>query len=326
MRSSWASGASLLCAQAGLAFLATEVCRRAALKVAAERPAVVAPGLWCGLADHHLAFGGTFTLSLGTYHAVLRDLCRSILGAGFGRLVIVNGHGGNVMGLAAIATELTRELQAPIATTSYFLEAGGGAAAILEDQDDLMHAGEGETAMIMAIAPELVHRHLLAEAHGPRLDLARMLRPALGRVQGFDAFTSSGVAGDARRATAEKGEALLELYAGALARRLLAGEPWGNRGGRPHPRAARSHRRQRLSMQTQGAAAGAAPEDVDHVLLTHLHVDHVGWNTGPAAGCRPSPMRATISRRGSGPGSPIPPITATATATASCCSPTASRR
>jgi len=27
------------------------------------------------------------------------------------------------------------------------------------------------------------------------------------------------------------------------------------------------------------AAAGVAPEDIDLVLLTHLHVDHVGWNT-----------------------------------------------
>ncbi len=27
------------------------------------------------------------------------------------------------------------------------------------------------------------------------------------------------------------------------------------------------------------AAAGAAPEDVDFVLCTHMHVDHVGWNT-----------------------------------------------
>ena len=27
------------------------------------------------------------------------------------------------------------------------------------------------------------------------------------------------------------------------------------------------------------AAAGVAPEDVDDVVITHMHVDHVGWNT-----------------------------------------------
>jgi glyoxylase-like metal-dependent hydrolase (beta-lactamase superfamily II) len=27
------------------------------------------------------------------------------------------------------------------------------------------------------------------------------------------------------------------------------------------------------------AAAGFSPEDIDYVLCTHLHVDHVGWNT-----------------------------------------------
>ncbi len=32
------------------------------------------------------------------------------------------------------------------------------------------------------------------------------------------------------------------------------------------------------------AATGARPEDVTHVLLTHLHTDHVGWNTMPGQG------------------------------------------
>ena len=26
-------------------------------------------------------------------------------------------------------------------------------------------------------------------------------------------------------------------------------------------------------------AAGVAPDQIDHVILTHLHIDHVGWNT-----------------------------------------------
>lgn len=77
--------------------LVTEVCRRTA-RLVEEIPVVVAPTVWCGLADHHVALGGTFTITLATYHALLRDLCRSILGAGFRRIVLVNGHGGNIVG------------------------------------------------------------------------------------------------------------------------------------------------------------------------------------------------------------------------------------
>jgi creatinine amidohydrolase len=132
-------------------FLCSAVCRRTATLLAHDTPVVVAPTVWCGLADHHTTFGGTFTLSLATYHALLRDLCRSILAAGFRRIVIVNGHGGNISGLAALSVELTRELDAPIATTTYFMEAVAEMRAILEDQDGVMHACEGETSMMLAL-------------------------------------------------------------------------------------------------------------------------------------------------------------------------------
>lgn len=211
--------------------LVTEACRRTARLMPADVPAVVAPTVWCGLADHHLAFGGTFTLSLATYHALLRDLCRSILGAGFGRIVIVNGHGGNIQGLAAIAVELTRELAAPVATATYFMEAADEAAQILEDQDGVMHACEAETSMMMAAAPDLVQTSRLPDAHGPAFMMVASLLPTLKRFTTFDRLTQSGVAGDARRATAAKGEALLDVCARNLARRLGAGEPWGGEAG-----------------------------------------------------------------------------------------------
>jgi creatinine amidohydrolase len=57
--------------------LAAEVCRRAAGLVSGRCPVVVAPSVSCGLAEHHMAFGGTLTLTLPTLHALLRDLCRS---------------------------------------------------------------------------------------------------------------------------------------------------------------------------------------------------------------------------------------------------------
>src|SRR4051812_31332064 len=48
-------------------FLGHEGCRRLALRVAERRPIVVAPTIWMGLAEHHVAFGGTFSVSLATY-------------------------------------------------------------------------------------------------------------------------------------------------------------------------------------------------------------------------------------------------------------------
>ncbi|MFB7600764.1 creatininase family protein [Streptomyces sp. NPDC056160] len=90
--------------------LVAEVCRRTAHLAAAHTRVVVAPSVWAGLAEHHVPFGGTVTLSLDTYHALLCDLCRSVLRAGFSRILIVNGHAGNMTALNAISNELTVEL------------------------------------------------------------------------------------------------------------------------------------------------------------------------------------------------------------------------
>ena len=89
-----------------------------------------------------------------------------------------------------------------------------------------MHACEAETSMMMAAAPDLVQISRLPDAHGPAFQIAPSLLPTLKRFTTFDRLTPSGVAGDARRATFAKGEALLDACARNLARRLGAGEPW----------------------------------------------------------------------------------------------------
>ena len=101
-------------------FLGGEVCRRTAELAAKQKPVVVAPTVWMGLAEHHVAYGGTFSVSIATYHALLRDLCDAILRAGFKKIMIVNSHGGNSAALTALTTDLSRELRAPIATTSVY--------------------------------------------------------------------------------------------------------------------------------------------------------------------------------------------------------------
>ena len=95
-------------------FLAAETCRRTA-EVLTEQgaPAVVAPEVGWGMADHHITFGGTFTLRFATYHALLHDICRSIEEAGFSRILMVNGHGGNMAALNVLVGELSGNLPPP---------------------------------------------------------------------------------------------------------------------------------------------------------------------------------------------------------------------
>lgn len=208
-------------------FLAGEGCRRTALLVQKKRPVVVAPTVWIGLAEHHIAYGGSFTLSLPTYHALLREICRSILRAGFSKILIVNGHGGNMAALTALTTDLAMELSAPIATTTlYSLPMATGAYdGILEDQKGVQHACEAETSMMMAAFPDCVRKGKLKQAVGPKSDDAPFRAP-LAVWRSFKDITPSGVFGDARRATPEKGEKLLDIAARLLADQLIAGKPW----------------------------------------------------------------------------------------------------
>ena len=207
-------------------FLGGEGCRRAALLVAEKRRIVVAPTVWMGLAEHHVAYGGTMTVSLSTYHALLRDLCDAILRAGFKHILIVNSHGGNIAALAALTVDLTRELKAPIATTALYAlpHAAGAYKAVLEDQEGVRHACEAETSMMLAIAADCVRSDRIGEAFGP-MTPSPTANPLLVWTS-FKDVSPSGVMGDARRASADKGEKLLDIAARLLADKLIAGEPW----------------------------------------------------------------------------------------------------
>lgn len=198
--------------------LCSEVCRRAAHLT--KVPAVVAPTLWIGLAEHHMDFGGSFTLTLPTYKIVIEEICRSILRAGFKNIAICNGHGGNISALNAMSSDLARSLGQSVGIGTYWLLDPDGVAAALEDQKTVLHACEAETSMMLAIAPDLVDTARFADAKGGDTGTSapQILNPAFQVWRGFKAMTASGVIGDAAKANAEKGERLLDASAHALAR------------------------------------------------------------------------------------------------------------
>jgi creatinine amidohydrolase len=206
-------------------WLATEVAERAARKLhAAGTPALVTPCLWSGLAEHHMAFGGTLTLSDATFTAMLHDIAGAVARHGFRRIALVNGHGGNVEAVASAAIALTRTLGVPVVGVTYWLANADTFAAILETQANVQHACEAETSMVMAIQPGAIRHDRIAAAI-PRIAVPPA-PPGFKRHRSFAEMTDTGVLGDPRTASPEKGERLLEAASTRLAEELARGELW----------------------------------------------------------------------------------------------------
>lgn len=139
-------------------FTVEHIARAAAAEVAGQLPIVVAPTLPFGSSHHHLPFGGTLSLGTETYYRVLIDLAESLIVSGFRRIFILNGHGGNNEIIQLVARDLALKHSAHLAAASYWAIAWD---ALIEDQAHIGaglpgHAGIFETALVLALRPELV--------------------------------------------------------------------------------------------------------------------------------------------------------------------------
>ncbi len=197
--------------------LATEVSQRAARKSFETQKTVVLPVVWAGLSEHHMPFGGTITLDYETLLSLFRCMVDSVQRHGFNKVLILNGHGGNIDACKMIAQTLSLEIsQVTVVASTYWLEAASRLAPILEEQSNVMHAGEAETSMMLRLEPGLVDDSDLA-SHRTDADLSFLLAgEGSFRWRDLAAVTTNGVLGDPTKADADKGEQLLEAASDAI--------------------------------------------------------------------------------------------------------------
>jgi len=178
-----------------------------------EGDVVVAPAIPVGIAEEHRQFDGTLWVSEDTFRAYVREAAASLAYHGFDRIVIVNGHGGNVDALREVAGSLSRDGDAYAVPFTWFDST---------DASDMGHAGPVETSMLLRVEPDLVREDRLEEAVAGASegwgDWVAGVNLAFDSVE----FAESGVVGDPSAADAERGEALLSAAAEALATLLDA--------------------------------------------------------------------------------------------------------
>jgi creatinine amidohydrolase len=158
------TGTDLLCVE--------HIAQRAAARAAERIAVVVAPALPFGSSHHHLPFGATLSLGTETYYRVLIDLLESAVSGGFSRVFVLNGHGGNHELVQLAARDLALKQRASVAAASWWTLARDAlmAAGAAERGRVPGHAGALETALMLALRPELVHEPPPHRASGPGLD------------------------------------------------------------------------------------------------------------------------------------------------------------
>ena len=171
---------------------------------------VVTPAIPVGVAEEHRQFTGTLWVAPDTFRTYVRDVVASLAHHGFDRVVLVNGHGGNVDALREVAGEITRHDDSYAVPFTWFDSVG-------EDSSEMGHGGPLETSFLLATHPDLLDDDRFEEARDGGSDgwgeWCRGVNLAFDSAE----FTDNGTVGDPTRATAEWGEDLLTRAATALA-------------------------------------------------------------------------------------------------------------
>ena len=200
------------------------VAQKAAEIAEATTSVVVAPVLCYGNSHHHRPFAGVLSLTSHTFMEAVTEILEGLVLSGFRKLMVLNGHGGNTDSNAVVGLDFVNRLAHPvsIATGAYW----DIARASLTDQglidNGLIpgHAGQFETALVMAIRPDLVNEKGLGQVKNlTKEDQGLFSNMAGATVQTHGTWAASpGYTDYPAAATPEQGQAMLETTVQAVAR------------------------------------------------------------------------------------------------------------
>jgi creatinine amidohydrolase len=191
---------------------------------------VLSPTLWLGSSNHHAGF---FALSVSetTYIDVIVEMVSGIARAGFQRVFLLNGHGGNSAPLRVALNRLRDSAPtALVAAADYWRLASSDLARIRESAaGGMAHAGEAETSLMLHLRPDELRSPAAGSTYEPdRRDLPEQFVVDLlsgGPVAtslSWEELSGTGAIGDPQLASAEKGAAMFDAAVRATADTLVA--------------------------------------------------------------------------------------------------------
>ncbi len=168
-----------------------------------------------GVSSHHRQFWGTIYISANSFKNYVKDTCLALNYYGVGKIVIVNGHGGNTPALMEVARELRKG--GILVSIFHWWIATDRLLPNLFESEERRHACAEETSVNLALHPHIVDmdkavnektRKNFAETEGITLPLDTVDE------------TSSGVFGKSTTVSAEKGRKAFEAVVHELVKHV----------------------------------------------------------------------------------------------------------
>jgi creatinine amidohydrolase len=205
--------------------LADGVVAAALPNLPADLPVLFLPTQAVGLSPEHQAYPGTLTLSAYTVISLWTELGESVARAGVKKLVLLNAHGGQVGVMDIVARDLRARLGMLVYSVNWFnLPLGAEVDGLFSAEEHRfgIHAGQIETAMMLALKPQRVamtHAQNFASASQQRAAAFPVLGNGRSAKLGWQMqdYNPAGAVGNAAAATAAQGRAVLDAAGRALA-------------------------------------------------------------------------------------------------------------
>jgi creatinine amidohydrolase len=182
----------------------TAIAKRLATKV---NNVIVLPAIPYGVSLHHDQFQMTMSINPETLVGVISDLLSSLIQNKIRRVLIINGHDGNIGPIEVAARSIkNKHPEMTIACLeSWWILVGQLKKDLFEVWSGLGHGGEAETSAILAVRPDLVNMESAPKEVIPKL-------PENIRIfWKFDELTSTGATGAPQKASIEKGNEILQM-------------------------------------------------------------------------------------------------------------------
>ena len=197
------------------------IVRRALELMPAGLPVLVLPTTAVGKSNEHIDFPGTLTLSAETLGRVWYEIGASVRRAGVRKLLLFNSHGGQPQVMQIAARELRIYQQMLVVAANWY---SWGLPEGLFDAAEVrhgIHAGQVETAMMLAVRPDLVDMAAAVDfvpvTVADDVDYPRLRAlGAAGLGWQTQDLHRQGACGDATKATADAGRAVLDHAARSL--------------------------------------------------------------------------------------------------------------